>query len=117
MSHTTLWIDHQKAYVFQYDAQGIKEKTVEADRSMDKEHQKKFFHEVAVFIGKPDQLLIVGPGTAKDEFRHHCETHHHAELARAIVGTETMKEHPRKSEILEVSRRFFNHHFAFHPVS
>lgn len=117
MSHTTVWIDHEKAYIFQYEAQSIKEKTVEGERHADTAHRKKFYHEVATFLGKPDQVLIVGPGTAKDEFRHHCEEHHHTALAKAIVGVETMKERPRKSEILDVSRKFFNHHFAWHSVS
>lgn len=116
MAHTTVWIDHEKAYIFQFEAQGIKEKTVDGERHPDSEHLKKFYHEVAQLMGKPDQVLIVGPGPAKAEFRKHCEEHHHPNLAGAIVGTETMKEHPRKSEILEVSRKFFNHHFAWHSA-
>lgn len=117
MGHTTVWLDHEKAYIFQYDAQGIKEKIVEGTRHADAEHIKKFYHEVAVFIGSPAQLLIVGPGTAKDEFRRHCEDHHHTALAKAIVGIETMKHHPLKSEVLDVSRKFFNQHFSFHSVT
>jgi stalled ribosome rescue protein Dom34 len=113
MGHTTVWIDHQHTYIFEYTAKGVQEKKLKNDGT-DDEHLKKFYHEVAASIGSPDQLLIVGPGTAKDEFRHHCKDHHHPLLEKAIVGTETMKSHPSKSEILTVSRKFFNHHFAWH---
>ncbi|MDO9181745.1 MAG: hypothetical protein Q7U04_05025 [Bacteriovorax sp.] len=114
MSHTTIWIDHQHTYLFEFTAKGVEEKKMEGNAANDKEHLKKFYHEVATAIGAPDQLLIVGPGTAKDEFKHHCETHNHPALAKKIVGTEIMKSHPRKSEILAVSRKFFDHHFAWH---
>jgi stalled ribosome rescue protein Dom34 len=113
MGHTTIWIDHQHCYFFEYTAKGVEEKTLES-KGNDEEHMKKFFHDVAGVLGTPDQLLIVGPGTAKEEFKHHCEKHHHGALAKAIVGTETMKSHPHKSEILTVSRKFFNHYFAWH---
>ncbi|MFA6237753.1 MAG: hypothetical protein WC635_10535 [Bacteriovorax sp.] len=112
--HTTIWIDHEHTYIFDFKADGLKEKTFKNSGNLDKEHLKSFYHEVAKMIGSPNQLLIVGPGTAKDEFKHHCEDHHHSTLAKVIVGTEVMKDHPRKSQILEVSRKFFDHHFAWH---
>ena len=114
MGHTTIWIDHQHTFIFEYTAKGVQEKKLENNGTNDKEHLKKFYHEVATTIGSPNQLLIVGPGTAKEEFKNHCQDHHHANLEKAIVGIETMKSHPRKSEILLVSRKFFDHHFSWH---
>jgi stalled ribosome rescue protein Dom34 len=113
MGHVTIWIDHEHTYIFNYTAKGIEEKNLKNEGPDDKEHLKKFYHSVANSLGSPDQLLIVGPGTAKDEFKHHCEDHHQA-LKKVIVGSEVMKSHPRKSEILAVSRKFFDHHFAWH---
>lgn len=114
MSHITAWIDHQHTFIFEYTAKGVEEKKMENTGGNDREHLKKFYHQVAHALGNPDQLLIVGPGTAKDEFKHHCEEHNHANLAKVIVGTETMISHPRKSEIMAVSRKFFNHYFNWH---
>ena len=114
MGHITIWIDHQHAYIFKYTAAGVDESEMKNSGSADHEHLKKFFHEVSINLGTPDQLLIVGPGTAKDEFKHHVEQHHHSALAKVIVGMEVMKDHPRKSEILSVSRNFFDHHFHWH---
>lgn len=113
MGHTTIWIDHKHATAFEFTASGVQEKSMKNAGNDDKEHMKKFFHDVANSLGSPDQLLIVGPGTAKDEFKHHIEDHH-ASLKKAIVGTEVLKSNPHKSEILTVSRKFFNQYFAWH---
>lgn len=114
MGHVTLWIDHKKAHVFNYTAEDVTESEIKSEGSNTPEHLKKFFHHVATSIGTPNQLLIVGPGTAKEEFKNHCEDHHHGNLVKAIVGVETMKDHPTKPEILTVSKNFFDHHFRWH---
>lgn len=113
MSHITIWIDHGHCFLYEFSADAIKEKKIEGATHPDHEHLKKFYHEVATKIGSPDQLLIVGPGVAKDEFRHHCESHHPG-LAKKIAGTEVMKSHPSEAEILKVSKKFFDHYFLWH---
>lgn len=114
MGHTTIWIDHSHSYIFKFSSDKIEEKDLKNKSDTDKEHLRKFYHEVATLAGSPDQLLIVGPGMAKDEFKHHCDEHHKSSLGKVIVGVETMKSHPSKPEILEVSRKFFDHHFTWH---
>lgn len=113
MSHTTIWIDQKHAFIFEFSADKVQEKNMSNSGNTDDEHLKKFFHEVAGHLGSPNQLLIVGPGTAKEEFKNHLEDHHHTLLAKAVVGTETMKDHPKKAEILDVSKKFFDHHFRW----
>lgn len=118
MKNKTLWIDHQHAYIFEFDANKIIEKeflkkldTEVTDSARifthEKEHQKQFYHLLAIELGEPDQLLILGPGVAKDEFRHHCELHHHEKLAKKVIASIPMKSHPRKSQILKVSQEYF----------
>jgi len=45
-----------------------------------KEHNK-FYHEVSEKLRDLKELMIMGPGTARDEFKHHCENHNHKQLA------------------------------------
>jgi len=116
MGHVTVWIDHKKAHIFNYTAESITETEVEMEEKSTHEHLKKFYHNVAHSIGNPNQLLIVGPGIAKEELKNHFEKHHHANLVKIIVGIETMKDHPTKPEILEVSKKFFDHHFNWHNI-
>lgn len=104
---TTIWIDHKKAYIFHYLADGIhRSEIVSHEEKTDKEHLKKFYHQVASELTKSDCLLVTGPGMAKEEFRNHCEDHH-PQLAKAIVEVKTMKGHASFEEILQVSNKFF----------
>lgn len=109
MKQTTIWIDHQKAFIFDYKADGIFERKIEShmhNGKATKEDLRKFYHEVANELQASDKILVVGPGTAKEEFKNHCEDHH-AKVNKAILKLETMKDHPTDEEILKVSGKFF----------
>lgn len=113
MSHTALWIDHEKAQIFDYSANGIEERSIVNSNNTykDEEHRKKFFHEVAQALNNAEKVFILGPGTAKEEFKHHCENHHHKHLAQSIVGVSTMKDHATKAEILKEAGKFYSSYF------
>jgi stalled ribosome rescue protein Dom34 len=123
MNIKTIWIDHHDAYIFEFSSSNkffekhfSKKETVKKNEfpkkfTHGKEHQKMFYHAIAKELGTPEQVLILGPGIAKDEFKHHCETHHHDKLALKIVSTIPMRSHPRKSEILKASKDYFDKYF------
>lgn len=119
MIYKAMWIDHQQAYIFEFQNKKVIEKyfakktdtkLIESSQKFAhaKEHQKVFYHNIALELGEPDKLLLLGPGVAREEFKHHCEFHHHEELAKRIISSMPMKSHPRKSEILKVSRNYFD---------
>ncbi len=66
----------------------------------------EFFEEIVAAVGAAEEVLIVGPGTAKTEFAHHLDRRH-PQLALHVVGLETV-DHPTERELLEVARRTFN---------
>ncbi len=110
MSNYAVWIDHKHAYVFKFEAEGVEEFQL---KSKDDQHGQddKFYHEVASHLTNPEELMLMGPGVAKDQFKHHCENHHHAKLAKAIVGVTTMESHPTKAMMLKKANEFFkNYH-------
>lgn len=109
MKQSTVWIDHHKAYIFDYKADGIHERTLEPEKhheKVTKEDLRKFYHNLAVSLNLTDKILVLGPGTAKDEFKNHCEEHHY-KVNQAIVKIETMKDHPSSEQILKVSNNYF----------
>lgn len=110
--NTSIWIDHHKAYIFNYQADGIHENEIKAHDSKNSEHLKKFYHEVAQKIENAENVLIMGPGMAKDEFKHHCEDHH-PKLKKAIKKVQSMKDHPSKDEMLAASNKFFKEFHSF----
>ena len=113
MSNYSVWLDHQHAYVYKFDATGMEEMTFKSDfyGGSKENHQadEKLFHKIAGKLVNADEVAIFGPGTAKDQFKHHCENHHHDKLAKAIVGVKAMEAHPTKAMMLKESSDFFKH--------
>ncbi|MFZ4714201.1 MAG: hypothetical protein ACOYL6_10830 [Bacteriovoracaceae bacterium] len=110
MSNYALWIDHEHAFVYKFEAEGVEEIKLKAHNHHKKDNAP-FFHEVANSLSNSEELFIMGPGTAKDEFKHHCEKHHHPLLAKSIVGLKVMESHPTKAAMLkEASTLFKNYH-------
>lgn len=112
MSYYALWVDHQYAYVYKFNAEGVDESTLKAPAHHNHSHQEleKFYHQIAQKVGDAEELMIMGPGIAKDEFKHHCEKHHHNKLAKAIVGVQPMVAHPTAAMMKAEAKNFFKHH-------
>lgn len=106
MSYCALWLDHKQAYIYEFNADGVNEKKLHAHS--DEKIPSKFFHEIAQSLVGAKELMIMGPGVAKDQFKHHCEDHHHGNIAKAIVGVRTMESHPTKAMMLEKANEFFD---------
>jgi stalled ribosome rescue protein Dom34 len=115
--HAAVWIDHHEAKIFHVDRDSVdasmvhaphhhvhRHPTVTAERShpVDAEH---FYHEVAQALESAEEILVVGPATAKLEFIKHVHKHDHS-LAPKIVGVETV-DHPTDGELLKYVRRYF----------
>lgn len=114
MKRTVVWIDHIKALVLEYADGEFHMKTIEPelDGRVTQEFSRKFYHGVAHELEKADRILVVGPGMAKEEFKNHCESHHH-NVDKAIVEVKSMKDHPTYEELKKETQIFFNHDLAW----
>lgn len=112
MSFYALWLDNQNAYIYEFNADGVIEKKLKSHANEHEKHHvpEKFFHEIAENLQGAQELMVMGPGVAKDQFKHHCENHRHNNLARAIVGVKAMEAHPSKAMMLERANEFFSHY-------
>jgi len=52
------------------------------------------------------EILIVGPGSAKNELQKHAVAHDPA-IAQKIVGVETV-DHPTDGQVLNFAKQFFH---------
>jgi stalled ribosome rescue protein Dom34 len=118
LNHAVIWIDHQEAHVMflsqdASEAEVIRSKTTHAHL-----HHKggevgsgrlaldsKYLHSVIQAVNKSQEILILGPGSAKLELIKHAHKHD-AQVAEKIVGVETV-DHPSDKEILAHARKFF----------
>ena len=106
MAHYALWLDHQYAYIYTFTASGVEEKTFKA-----KAHDGPtiFFHTIAENLEDAEELMLMGPGTAKNEFKHFCEQNHYGSIARAIKGIRPMPAHPTKAMMIQEAKDFYKH--------
>lgn len=116
MTDYVLWLDSEKAAIFNFTATGIEKSHLEKDGQSHHTHNKKdshgdsnaehFFRDLAVKLKTAEHLLILGPGLAKNHFKTHLETHHTGDLAKRIIGMETV-DHPTDNQIIAEARKFY----------
>jgi stalled ribosome rescue protein Dom34 len=120
-----LWIDQDHAKLFRLtpgrtELRQFKRVQILHHTDADPENHRNaepFFHDIAHELRDAKEVLILGPGLAKDHFVAHLDRHHHGELRRRVVGVETL-EHLSNERILERSRQFFKLHDLYEePVN
>ena len=117
-TYMALWIDHREARIFRISADKSDEVTVGTPQHVHRRHPKgesgakehpddakRFFHEVARSLEGPQQILLVGPGTAKLAFLRYLHAHDPA-LESRIVGIETV-DHPSDRQLAAYARTYF----------
>ena len=123
MAATIVWLDHEHAKLFPMhtgavDPVHIKKHSVkhhtarESQTKHNNPDDEAYYHGIAKSLETADEILLVGPGLAKDHFKAHLEKHHHRNILKKIVGCETMN-HPSDGQILAHARNFFKAHDLF----
>ena len=116
--HAIVWLDHLNARIFAFsdgDGETIPIESQSEERQLHRKSGKPgsghapddiaFFGDVVAAVADVREILITGPGTAKLAFRRYVEQRHH-ELARRIVGVETI-DHPSDGELAAYGRKYF----------
>ena len=113
-----VWIDHKEARIFAVRLDEVTEDVVLAPHHLHHTHaraaqsvkghpedDRRFFKEVAKSLEGAEQVLIVGPSTAKLEFLRYVEKHDHAQGAK-VVGVETA-DHPTDGQLAAYAKAYF----------
>ena len=111
--HAIVFIDHEHAKVFHLDgidAHGasLKEHAhhtshVGKHKTDGKAaHDHKLFDAVIKEMGSANEILVVGPGTAKSEFMHHLEANA-KQLKAKICGVEAV-DHPTDKQLVALAK-------------
>ena len=116
--HALVWIDHQTAKVFHFDADTSETAIVQSTHphqhlhhkanSGDSGHasvDKDFLERVATAIAHSGAILIVGPASAKTELQTHLK-HAHPGIAAKVSAVESI-DHPTDGQLLAHARHFF----------
>jgi stalled ribosome rescue protein Dom34 len=113
-----VWIDHQEARIFAVHVDQVDEEVVLAPHPIHHTHtrdsrsakghpedDKRFFREVVSSLEGVEQVLIVGPSTAKLDLLRYIEKHDHA-LGPKVVGVETV-DHPTDKQLAAYAKSYF----------
>jgi stalled ribosome rescue protein Dom34 len=117
-THAVVWIDHREARLFGLSRTAANEWTLHAGDRQSHIHHKAglgdagkakpdqhYFHAVAGAVKDSNEILIVGPGTARTELMSHLKAHD-PKIAAKVVAVEPL-DHPTDGELVNFARKFF----------
>jgi stalled ribosome rescue protein Dom34 len=120
-TRAAVWLDHQQARIFHVDLDSFDEQKLRAPAHHFHRHpkgasephahledEKRFFGEIAAALASAEEILVLGPTTAKTQlikyFADHA--HLHAGLANKVVAVET-SDHPTDGQLVALVRKHF----------
>jgi stalled ribosome rescue protein Dom34 len=107
--HAIVWLDHCEAHVVMFDHEHV-----EAQRITSRSHHKHegqaddngaFFTDIANALRGTREILLSGPGLARNQFRDWCNSHQTA-LADGIVDS-VASDHPTDGQLVALARQYF----------
>ena len=107
--HAVVWMDHSEAHVVMFDRDHVEAQKIKS-RSHHK-HQGKaddsgaFFADVAKALVGTREVLLTGPGLARNQFREWC-TGHMVAVAANIVDS-IAADHPTDAQLVAQARQYF----------
>ena len=107
--HAVVWMDHSEAHVVMFDrehteAQRIKSRTHHKHQGK-AEYLTPFFADIAQALSSTREVLLTGPGLARNQFRDWV-TKHHAAVANVVVDS-VAADHPTDAQLVAMARQYF----------
>lgn len=114
--HVAVWIDHQQARFFRVRGTHVDEQMLAAQsprhRSgggsqtrLNEEDAKRFFGGVAQALDGAEEILVMGPSSAKHELVSYLHVHEKL-LSKKVVGVEVI-DYPSDKEVVALAKRHF----------
>jgi len=107
--HAVVWMDHNEAHIVMFDRGHIEAQRIKT-RSHHK-HQGKvgdavpFYQEISKALSGSREVLLTGPGLARQEFRTWCQQHESA-TAQVIVDS-IASDHPSDAQLAAMAKQYF----------
>jgi stalled ribosome rescue protein Dom34 len=116
--HAAVWLDHDEARIFHVDLESFDESKVHSPHHHFHRHPKgpheprehpddqaHYFQQIAGALADAEEVLVMGPSTAKLHFLRYAREHAPA-LEPRIVGLETV-DHPSDAQLVAYVKRYF----------
>ncbi len=116
LDYVALWIDHHEGRIFKVGTEGLHSEVVKAHprpkhgrRIRQTDHAEgdvHFFGDVATALADADEILVVGPGTAKLQFMRWI--HQHRPKVEAKVVSVESADHPSDGQMFAYAKKYFH---------
>lgn len=121
--HAVVWIDHREAHVMHISPDNIESSIVHPAKPHQHLHNKRgsdkggavgsgrapedqnFYHEVVEALKGAQEILIVGPASAKLNLVKHIQSHDQ-QMVDKVIGVETV-DHPSDEQLVVYARKYF----------
>ena len=118
--HAAVWLDHNEARIFHIAKDGFDETVIHPEKPHRHLHRKSgpgavsgkrtqgdpaFYEEISKALAESEELLVLGPSTAKLELIRYVHKHH-AQVGEKVIGVETV-DHPSDRQIVAYARHYF----------
>jgi stalled ribosome rescue protein Dom34 len=121
--HAVVWIDHREAHVMHISPDNIESSIVHPAKPHQNLHNKRgadkggtvgagrapedqnFYHEVVEALKGAQEILIVGPASAKLNLVKHIHSHDQ-QIVDKVIGVETV-DHPSDEQLVVYARKYF----------
>ncbi|MFN7728731.1 MAG: hypothetical protein ACK5P7_06220 [Bdellovibrio sp.] len=125
MKTYVVWLNSKNAQIFRLDPAGVDKLTVTKKVKESRHPQyvedkdlgsSEFYRDVTTNLKEADQILLIGPGLAKNHFQTYLTTHQTHTLAKKVVGLEKFESDKHKSDkqLLARAHKFFRAYDLFH---
>ncbi len=124
--HAAVWLDHNEARIFHITKATFDETTVHSEKGHSHLHRRgntddghgskenqAYYHEVVQALEGSEEILVLGPSTAKLELIKHAHRHD-PRLEAKIIGVETV-DHPTDGQLVAYMRKYFKEADLKHP--
>lgn len=107
--HAVIWMDHCEAHVLMFDrehmqAQRIKSRSHHKHQGKDDDNST-FFAAIAAALTGAHEVLLAGPGLARNQFREWCS--HHQPAVAAMIVDSVVADHPSDAQLVALARQYF----------
>ncbi len=121
--HAVVWIDHNEAHVMHISPDDVESSVVRPKKPHQKLHHKRgadkggavgagntpedqgFYHEVVEALKGAQEVLVVGPASAKLHLIKHMHGHD-KQMADKVIGVESI-DHPSDAQLVAYARKYF----------
>lgn len=118
--HAVVWLDHHEARVFHFNVDEVERTVVHPDRPTRHLHHRRgarsaqeshpaedahYYASIAQTLASAEEILVVGPSTAKLALMRHLHRHGPAIEAK-VVAVETV-DHPSDGQLVAYARKYF----------